>query len=237
MEVSNRWHRLISSSVIVVAIAMIIYQLLYTQVHLWDLQKHRIIHLGFALVLISLVNFRKSWQGWPLKLLLLVASVGATLYFTIQYQTLAKLEAFIPATAIAVGILVAILVLIVSWQEFGKVFPILAIISVGYMFFGRYIPGPLSAPPVQFQHILTWIGGNVAGESGVYGSILSLSANYLFLFILFGAFLQAFGGLKFMTAGNDPLAKEQAKQIMMAAIVGLIIVTVAQPVIQTIAGP
>lgn len=182
---------------------MIIYQLLYMQAYLWELQKHRVIHLGFALLILNLVSLRRSRRGWPFKLSLLAAGVGVTLYFTLQYQTLAKLEAFVPDTAIVLGIVAALLVSIATWQQFGAAFPILAAISVGYMFFGRYVPGPLSAPPVPFQHVLTWIGGNVAGESGVYGSILSLSANYLFLFIVFGSFLQAFGGLKFIRAAGN----------------------------------
>jgi hypothetical protein len=46
----------------------------------------------------------------------------------------------------------------------------------------------------------------------------------------------AFGGLKYMSAGNDPLGRDQAKQILMGAIIGLIIINAAPWIISQVSG-
>ena len=63
-QLLSSWHLNLSQSVkdAMVAVAMIIYQLLYMQVHLWELQQHRIIHLGFALVLLTYSLLKNKLQ-------------------------------------------------------------------------------------------------------------------------------------------------------------------------------
>ena len=76
-----------------------------------------------------------------------------------------------------------------------------------------------------------------AATSGIYCSIIGIYSNLLQPVAgAIAVVVLAFGGLKFMTASNDPMAKDQAKQIMMAAIVGLIIILVAPEIIGAITG-
>ena len=62
----------------------------------------------------------------------------------------------------------------------------------------------------------------------IYSELLQPIASAVAVVVL------AFGGLRFMTAANDPMAKEQAKQLMMAAIVGLLIINLAPAIIAAI---
>ncbi|MFC2174977.1 TrbC/VirB2 family protein [archaeon] len=71
----------------------------------------------------------------------------------------------------------------------------------------------------------TGISGSIMG---IYYNLLQPIAGAVAVVVL------AFGGLKFMTSASDPMAKDQAKQMMMAAIVGLIIILVAPEVISAI---
>ena len=60
---------------------------------------------------------------------------------------------------------------------------------------------------------------------GIYNNLLLPIGAVISIVVL------AFGGLKFMTAANDPMAKDQAKQMMMGAIVGLLIVVLAPQIV------
>lgn len=69
----------------------------------------------------------------------------------------------------------------------GSVILILAGIFIAYLFVGPYMPG-------IFQHGgFTWrrvVGHMFMSIEGVFGIALGVAATYVYLFILFGAFLQ-----------------------------------------------
>ena len=51
-----------------------------------------------------------------------------------------------------------------------------------------------------------------------------------------GTIAIAYGGLSFMISGNDPMKRNQSKQIIMGAIVGLVVIWVAPYVARALMG-
>ena len=65
----------------------------------------------------------------------------------------------------------------------------MAVIFIGYAFLGKYIPGGFGHRGYSLQRVIV----NIFGDQGIWGSALATSCNIIFLFILFGAFLEVSG--------------------------------------------
>lgn len=223
-----RGHRFIATALLIVAIAMASYQLLYTQILLQNPTAHRVTHLGFAFAVVFLSLLLKSKRGWFLILGLLLTSVVATGYFRYFLNDILWIRSAAPSTPdLVIGGLVVFLAFIGTYLMWGKTFPIIAAISLAYIILGRYLPFPFTVAPVSFQHLGVWLSTPGSLEEGVYGDILGISANYLFLFIFFGALLQAFGGLRFVMSlaqwvGTKMKSGPAAVAVVSSSLVGTI---------------
>ena len=93
---------------------------------------------------------------------------------------------------LAIGVLSTILVVIGTWQIFGRTLPVVLFILGLYAAFGSHLPEPFTSPEITLHRYLTWVS-TIGIDWGIWGDVVSISANYLFLFILFGAILYATG--------------------------------------------
>ena len=60
-------------------------------------------------------------------------------------------------------------------------------VFLAYCFFGHYLPSPLDHRGYDFEQVIEHLS---FGTEGIYGAPIYVSATYIFLFILFGAFLE-----------------------------------------------
>ncbi len=191
--------RIVSVALPIVALVMILYQLVYTQYLIQGPTAHKITHLGLAFMVVLLSLMHKEKEGRPLRWVLLAVSLGFTIYLMVNLTEIMMYRQSIPIPSdIVVGVIVLITTFIVAYQVLGKTFIIIAGTCIVYLVLGRYFPHPFTVAPVSFARIIMWLSAGVGIEQGVYGPILGLSANYLFLMIVFGGMLYAFGGVRFI---------------------------------------
>ena len=185
----------------VVALTMIGYHFYYIVELPYEPSINAILHLGLAYSVLLLASLAKRCN--VLDLICLAVAIGVTAYFFFDYETILEDPSYPPMSAFVAGIASAAVAFYLTWKVFGYIFPLIAIIGVAYLWFGSYLPGALRAPSMDFERMVTLLASDVTSPWGLYGSLLILSANYLFLFIIFGTVLEAFGGLKFiMCIGN-----------------------------------
>ncbi|MFH0914192.1 MAG: TRAP transporter fused permease subunit, partial [Chloroflexota bacterium] len=100
-----------------------------------------------------------------------------------------------------VGVILIIVAIEATRQSWGIILPIVTIIAILYAFTCQYWPGAFYHSPYSLNYLLSHLS---AGFSGMYGgTALGVSANYIFLFIVFGALLQVSGSTGFfMEAGK-----------------------------------
>jgi TRAP transporter 4TM/12TM fusion protein len=197
----KNFQRAIAIALPVVAIAMAIYQLLYTQILVQDPDGHVITHLGFALVVVffSLMLKDTDRKGRYLTLVLLIVSLMVTGYLMVELEEILEYRTSIPAPSdLVIGTLIIGVLLVGNWLVYGKTFTIVSLVAVAYLVLGRYFPPPFTVPAISYQRLLMWLSVELGTGKGVYGDILYLSATYLFLFIFFGGVLDAFGGTRFI---------------------------------------
>jgi len=88
------------------------------------------------------------------------------------------------------GFLMILITLEITRRCIGWTLPIIGIIFFTYAMIGSYIPGYFGHRGYSFARVV----GYIMGLDGVLGLPLGVAATYVFLFLIFGSFLQTFGG-------------------------------------------
>ncbi|MGH1472440.1 MAG: TRAP transporter permease [Cellvibrionaceae bacterium] len=128
--------------------------------------------------------------------ILVVLSIFVPTYLILFENALYAREAdFIVSDYIASAIAI-LLAIEFTRRTTGWFMPALIIISLSYMIFlGRYIPGVFSFPGLSVE--TTFYRSYFSGE-GMFGLVANISSTYVFMFILFGAFLLRSGAGDFI---------------------------------------
>lgn len=157
------------------------------------------VHLTFALVLIfMLYPFKPNWRwGRVLDALFVGLALLVGFYMAI-YASPAKLteRALVGLSPLdlAIGALLVLLLLEATRRVCGNGLVILALVFICYAYFGRDLPSLLAHRgygPVQIIEQVAFT------TEGIYGIPLGVSATFIILFILFGAFLEKSGAGEF----------------------------------------
>jgi TRAP transporter 4TM/12TM fusion protein len=184
-------------AVTMVGVAMGLYHMAYTQVFLQDNVPHLNTHLGFCLLLVFLDLFSKSKRRfqslWLLGMVLL--TLFALGYVQIFWRELQQNAYFNSTLELTIGVIIIFLVLEATRREFGLFLPLLSLVIVLYPFLGQRLPEPFRCTAYPLDQTISNLSIGLA--NGIYGIVLPTSANYIFLFVLFGGVLQALGGTKF----------------------------------------
>ena len=154
-------------------------------------------HVAIGLVLIFLLyparqsSSRQSipWLDW----LLALAALATFLYLWKEYQAIMTTRGGIPNTLdIVFAILAVVLVVEGARRVMGWMLPILGLIFLSYPFFSHYdwVPDRLLTRPYGISDIF---GQMYLKTEGLYSSAIGASVTFIFLFILFGAFLAKSG--------------------------------------------
>jgi TRAP transporter 4TM/12TM fusion protein len=156
-------------------------------------------HVGFlGLLCFPLVNALKNKSilykiiGWALAFL----SVAVALYQIIEYKDLIIRSGEPTALDIMFGTFALIVVFVASYVTMGPALSIISGLFLAYGIFGNYLPGLLQHRGYGLGQIIEHI---TYGTEGIYGIPTYVSSTYIFLFILFGSFLERAGVIKLFT--------------------------------------
>jgi len=159
----------------------------------------RTIHLGFALSLIFLLfpakrgTKRKGvpWYDW----ILVGLSIVVCTYWPLFYEALVQQIGGIDLAQVMIGGVAILLVLEAARRAVGLPIVIIAGVFLLYALFGPYMPGMLIHRGLSIDQLINTM---FFTTEGILGTPLQVSSTYIFLFLLFGAFLVQTGvGLYF----------------------------------------
>lgn len=173
--------------------------------------QHRAMHLAFTLVLIFLLypGRKKSRTDKPTAFDYLFAIVAAvsTGYLVVMFETIAVRGMSTTTLDLVMGFITMVAVLEATRRCIGIELPVLALLFLGFAYLGPYLPGGLTH---RGYSLTTLIEHMYIGSEGIFGIALGTSATYIFLFILFGAFLNGTGLSAFFTNASMALAGHRA---------------------------
>ncbi|UYZ13022.1 TRAP transporter permease [Brevibacillus sp. WF146] len=158
-------------------------------------QIHRPIHLAFGLGLVFLLYAGRSKGNNSSKvgivnIILSIVAVLVSLYWVIDYDGLVMRTGNYTTLDLVIGGIAILLVLEASRRVVGLPISIIASLFLLYTYFGPYMPGFLEHRGNDVDRI---IGHSYYTLEGILGTPLGVSSTFIFLFILFGAFLEKTG--------------------------------------------
>ncbi len=185
--------KFLDMTIIVVGCAMAFYQLLITQYRFQGALEDYNLHLGFALVLVFLHSLKnpKRRRAWPIVLLLLVCSIVVTTYIKVRYAHLEEAVGLPDFWDVVIGVMLIVVVIEGTRQAWGMILPLISCAFIAYFLFGQHIPwSHLAHGGFDFDFIVSVLG---IGFKGIFGDFLGVSANFIFLFLVFGGLMEVIG--------------------------------------------
>jgi len=187
------------------AITFSVFQLYTAIFGVLDAMIQRSIHLSFGLCLIYLLYpTSKKWSRsslHPLDAVLSVLGVLAPMYIVANYQSLVGRAGQTTAFDLVAGIIGILLVLEAARRVVGLPMIIVALVFITYAFVGPYIPGKLAHRGARLDTLVQHL---YFTTEGIFGIPLGVSSTFIFLFILFGAYLERTGlGQLFIDLANS----------------------------------
>jgi TRAP transporter 4TM/12TM fusion protein len=194
----------------VVAIGMAIFQIYTAQFGLYSALVQRSIHLAFAGTLVFLLfplakrfGDEYPWRfrliDWGLALLGIVALV----HLAVTYKSLAMRGGEATEADLWLGAGLILLVLECTRRLMGWALPIITLVAILYTFLGDRIPGIWGHFPIDLEQFISY---QYLTTEGLFGIPLGVSASFIFVFIMFGAFLVSSGTGEFFINFANALA-------------------------------
>jgi TRAP transporter 4TM/12TM fusion protein len=137
-------------------------------------------------------------------LLACVAIFASTFDFIWNFAERGERAGLIHWNDVVFGVLMTIVSIEMCRRVLGMVLPALGLIFLAYTIFGQYFPDALAHRGFPFNEVISYL----YSTAGIYGTIASVFATYVFLFIVFGAILQitkvgdVFIGIAFALVGR-----------------------------------
>ena len=158
------------------------------------------VHLGFIMALTFLfypMSKKDPKKGFYFDIFLASLAIIVALYILLFEEELHLERASVPILRDYIFAAIAIVVLLVGTQRAaGWIIPVLSIFFLAYaLFLGRIIPGVFYHRGINLGRLLYRM---YLTDEGMFGIVCTVSATYVYLFILFGAFLLKSGAGDFI---------------------------------------
>ncbi len=193
---------------VLIAILMSIYHLYAAAFGAPEAMMHRSIHLGFTLILVFLLAITSESEKGKIKfyfdLALLVLTLLSLGHIFLNYEYVVTRYPYVDSLTpwdFVMGIVLTLIVLEASRRLIGWALPITAVAFLLYAIFGKYLPGLVRHTGFSLEVIIDQL---YLTTEGIFGIPLGVSATYVILFVIFGAFLEESGtGQFFMDFANS----------------------------------
>ncbi|AKI00004.1 TRAP transporter, 4TM/12TM fusion protein [Hoeflea sp. IMCC20628] len=172
-----------------------------TAAHIVDFASQivRAFHVGFLMLLTFPLIALARKSGPAVKTIAWIAGgLGVVVAFYQWYEyTELLLRAGDPLERdIVLGVIALATVFAAAWVIMGPALPIISGAFLAYCLFGEYLPAPLDHRGYDFAQVIDHMA---YGTEGIYGIPIFVSSSFIFLFILFGAFLEKAGMIQLFT--------------------------------------
>ncbi len=161
------------------------------------------IHLSWVVSLIFLVyptfNDKHSFPvylvGRIIDVILVLATCWASAKIAMfDYDDITFLLEGLGSVEQAAGVALIVLLLEATRRTVGMVMVLIAVLFLAYAIFGDVLPDNIASKGFSVEEIIRF---HIYSTNGVYGAPLAIAAGVVFMFVLFGAFLQVTGAGQF----------------------------------------
>ncbi|MCB1954709.1 MAG: TRAP transporter permease, partial [Rhodocyclaceae bacterium] len=158
----------------------------------------RAMHVGFLLLLAF--GLLRGAPGHPLRVslswLLGIAGFALAFYHWVFEEDLILRAGDPSQLDLIVGGVTLLLVFEAARRVIGIALPLICSLFLAYALFGEHLPGDLAHRGYALSQVIDQLA---FGTEGIYGIPTYVSSSYIFLFILFGTFLEQAGMIRLFT--------------------------------------
>lgn len=191
-----------------IAIGLSLFQLYSAGIQPLGLFYQRGIHLALVLMLTFLIfpplsGYRRGPFLWLIDIAFFAAAAYSGFYLVFYLDEIINRAGFWSQTDIIVACMTTVVVLEASRRAVGFGLTIIGVIAIIYAlsgargdlpWLGEWLPGILNHRGYSLDRIA---GQLYLGQEGIFGLPLGVAATFVFIFVLFGAFLEVTGAGKF----------------------------------------
>jgi TRAP transporter 4TM/12TM fusion protein len=123
-----------------------------------------------------------------------VAGFLVGLYHWWNYVELVNRAGEVTTADAVVGLTALAVLFLLVWRAMGIALPLVAGTFLAYCFFGQHLPAPYNHRGYGLDQVIEQM---TFGTEGIYATPTAVSATFIFLFILFGAFMERAGVIDF----------------------------------------
>ncbi len=169
-----------------------------------DAHLQRAVHLAFVLTLVYLLfpaakGMRRDRLN-PVDLLFVALSLYSLGYLIFNYRAIVTRAGILTTADVVVGVIGIVLLFEAARRIIGLPMVIIAATFVLYALFGRNLPGVFAHRNVSVRQLVDHL---FFTTEGVFGIPLGVSSTFVFMFLLFAAFIEITGvGKLFIDLGN-----------------------------------
>lgn len=184
------WAQVVSG----IAVAMALFHLYTARWGTLEALRQRSVHVAFVMALVFLLYpiRRKGAATSPIRffdVLTAAVAVAPMIYLFVNHTPLTLRAGNLTTLDMAIGIL-GILAVLEAGRRLMAILPMIAAVALIYPFVGQYLPGALAIAPISVQRV---IEHTFFTTEGIFGIPIGVSATFVFLFVLLGAFLERTG--------------------------------------------
>ncbi len=185
--------------ILVVAVSLSLFHFYTSGFGLLLAIKQRAVHLAFVLFLVYMlypinVKGKKNSIPWY-DFILGGLAVYAVMYHVFFFNDIIMRAGLPTFTDLAMGFLGILLLLEATRRVSNPILPFIAIFFLLYCYFGRSFPAMFAHRGFNIKRIINHM---YMGTEGVFGIPLGVSSTFVFMFILFGSFLEQTGMGRFI---------------------------------------
>ena len=192
-----------------VAVGLSLFQLYSAGIQPLGLFYQRSIHLMLIMMLAFLIfpvfgpSRKRGVLGWAIDAVFFAGALITGGYLVLYLDEIVRRAGFWTQTDILIGCIATVTVLEASRRAVGLGMTIIGLIAILYAFagprgelpwLGQIMPGILEHRGYNIDRV---VGQLYLGQEGIFGLPLGVAATYIFIFVLFGAFLESTGAGKF----------------------------------------
>ncbi len=122
--------------------------------------------------------------------ILAIALFASAIYIIAVFPSRTMKVGATPQSDIIMATIMVLILLVITYRTTGKFMAILAAVFIVYALAGRYMPGVLGHRGETWKRLMTFL---YVSTEGVFGTPIGIAATYIMAFVVFGAFLEAFG--------------------------------------------
>ncbi|MGQ0550138.1 MAG: TRAP transporter fused permease subunit [Armatimonadota bacterium] len=189
-QLAGIWASVVSG----IAVAMALFHLYTARWGTLEALRQRSLHVAFVMALVFLLYpmRRKGAAASPVRfidVLTAAVAVAPMIYLFVNHTPLTLRAGTLTTADLVIGVL-GIIAVLEAGRRLMAILPIIAGAVLIYPFIGQYLPGVLAIARISPQRV---IEQTFFTTEGIFGIPIGVSATFVFLFVLLGAFLERTG--------------------------------------------